>query len=110
MNKLIPSHIPIQFRFGINKISKFLQYKASDYKVKFSKETVVLTPQLLYKVESKFNAKKQGIFPICLVLVKTHHFPSAAGSVLWSNLYQGILPETITICMMDAKANNSATQ
>ena len=115
MNKLIPSHIPIQFRFGINKISKFLQYNEGDYEAKFSKfyivyETVDLAPKLLYKIESKFNAKKQGIFPICRGLVKTHQFPSAAGSVLWSNLYQGILPETITICMMDAQAYNSAAK
>ena len=115
MNKLIPSHIPIQFRFGINKIGKFLQYSGGDYEIKFSKfyivyETVDLAPKLLYDIESKFNAKKQGIFPICRGLVKTHQFPSAAGSILWSNLYQGILPETITICMMDAQAYNSASE
>ena len=113
MNKLIPSHIPIQFRFGINKIGKFLQYNEGDYEIKFSKfyivyETVDLAPKLLYEIESKFNAKKQGIFPICRGLVKTHQFPLAASSVLWSNLYQGILPETITICMLDAQAYNSA--
>ena len=73
-------------------------------------ETVDLAPKLLYDIESKFNAKKQGIFPICRGLVKTHQFPSAAGSILWSNLYQGILPETITICMMDAQAYNSASE
>ena len=113
MNKLIPCHIPIQFQFGINEISKFLQYKEGECEVKFSKfdivyKTVDLAPKLLYKVESKCNAKKQSIFSICRGLVKTHQFPSAAGSALWSNLYQGILPETITICMMDAKAYNSA--
>ena len=109
MNKLIPSHIPIEFRFNINKISKILQYNTGDYEIKFSKffvvyETVDLTPKLLYQVEKQFSARKEAIFPICRGMVKTRQFSSKSLSILWSNLYQGVLPETITICMLDSRA------
>ena len=109
MNKLIPSHLPIEFRFNINRVNKILQYKAGDYEIKFSKfyvvyETVDLAPKLLYEIESKLSAKKEAIFPICRGLVRTNRYPENYQSILWSNLYQGVLPETITICLLDSEA------
>ncbi len=111
MNKLIPSHVPIEFRFNINKVSKFLQYNTGEYEIKFTKfyvlfETVDLAPNLLLATETKFSQKKQAIFPICRGMIKTRQYPALMQSVLWSNLYQGILPETIIICLLDSRAFN----
>ena len=49
-----------------------------------------------------------AIFPVTRGVINNKQIPQGESNALWSNLYQGILPETVTICMLASSAFNGA--
>ena len=51
---------------------------------------------------------RPATFPVTRGVIINKQIPQGESNALWSNLYQGILPETVTICMLSSSAFNGA--
>ena len=113
LNKLVPSGVDNQFQFHMADVNTILQYSGGAYEIQYedfflSYDRVALEPKLLYSIESKLSKMQAAIFPVTRGVIHNKQIPQGESNVLWSNLYQGILPETVTICMLSSSAFNGA--
>ena len=113
LNKLVPSGVDIQFQFHMADVNTILQYSAGVYEIQYedfflSYDRVALEPKLLYSFESKLSKMQPAIFPVTRGVIHNKQIPQGESNALWSNLYQGILPETVAICMLSSSAFNGA--
>ena len=88
-----------------------LQYSAGAYEIQFedfflSYDRAALQPKLLYSIESKLSKMQPAIFPVTRGVIHNKQTPQAESNALWSHLYQGILPETVTICTLSCYDQN----
>ena len=113
LNRLIPSGLDMQFVFQMANINFILQSTEGEYRIIFedfylSYDRVALDPKLLYSIEAKLSKNVKAIFPINRGVVRTHQVGMGESYVKWAPLYHGILPETVTICMVESRAYNAS--
>ena len=113
LKKLVPSGVDIQFQLHMADVNTILQYSGCKYEMQYedfflSYDRVALEPKLLYSIESKLSKMQPTIFPVTRGVIYNKQIPQGESNALWSILYQGILPETVTICMLSSSALNGA--
>lgn len=113
LNRLIPSGLEISFVFHWASPTIILQSTEGEYRIQYDDfyltyERVNLESKLLASFESSMRNERLAIFPITRSTVHNRQFAVGHTNAHWANMYQGILPETVIICMLDSTAYNGA--
>jgi hypothetical protein len=114
MDRFLLPGLTIDFRFSLNNPSLYLMHEAADsYRIRFIDCFLKFDRILLHEhehalIERQMTRGARAIYPINRGTVRTKQIGSGEIYARWHNLYSGVLPDDILICMVDSKAFNGA--
>lgn len=110
-DRFLLNKVDIMFKFIRSDDSFFIQQKdeSKEYVLHFDDlymtvNKIELDEDFVEGVNSKLAGGKRGIYPISRSTVRTKQVANSLNYLNWSGMYQGKLPETIIIGMVDSKA------
>jgi len=115
MDRFLLPGLTIDFRFSLNSSTLYLMHaNDASYRIRFTDcflkfDRILLHEQEHALIERQMARGARAIYPINRGTVRTKQIGAGEVYARWQNLYSGVLPDDILICMVDSQAFNGAS-